>query len=154
MTFCLTKSSEKSKNSLIRGGLLTQFFKISKFSLIRGGYLPEGFYFSIRCSHKRIKFTKTLERIFSFGQHQQQPRFRVWFALWTYLEHFPFVHAIPNYQHHSWQPSSLKTSLLLLWDVKNVKYCFHRRSTMRIMPALVFGGIDSKGRFKSNTADG
>ena len=43
MTFCLTKSSEKSKNSLIRGGfLLTLFFKISKFSLIRGGGLFMG----------------------------------------------------------------------------------------------------------------
>ena len=102
----------------------------------------------------QIRFSKTLERVFNFGQHQQQPRFRVWFALWTYLEHVPFVHGIHYYQYHSWQPSSLKTSILLLWDVKNVKYCFHRRSTMWMMSELVFGKIDSKGRFKSNTADG
>ena len=78
-----------------------------------------------------------LMKIFCFEQYQLQPPFILWFALWTCWVHSLFVHNIAYYEYCSRHPSSLKTSLVLLWDVKHFKHRFHRKITMRITSSLV-----------------
>ena len=63
MTSCLTKSSEKSKNSLIRGGVINPIFQNLKIFLNKGGVIYPGvFIFRSSVTSRKI-FTAPTARM-------------------------------------------------------------------------------------------